>query len=98
MAAPTLNFENGAYAFFITLRAERSRRSRIAADTFVAFIFRLAAIVTRDQASTVEIFVRVSTSARRCLLHDCVCVLLQIRGHIIRSCLSIQYQSIRYQS
>ena len=35
MAAPTLKLEKGAYAFFITLRAARSRRSRVAAGTIL---------------------------------------------------------------
>jgi hypothetical protein len=37
-AAPTLKLENGAQAFCIPLRAERSRRSRMAADTLVGCI------------------------------------------------------------
>src|SRR5271156_5979970 len=40
MAAPTRNWEKGAYAFFMTLRAARSRRSRVTAGTLVVCIPR----------------------------------------------------------
>src|ERR1700722_16066375 len=47
IAAPTLKFENGTYAFFITARAERRRRSRIAAETFV---FRIGKLILQRES------------------------------------------------
>jgi hypothetical protein len=39
--------EKGAYAFFITLRAERSKRSRVAAGIFVVFIAKSMSLQTK---------------------------------------------------